>query len=406
MVLTRIFIGLMVAALLATAAPADEPQPRSMQQSETGRDPPQSSQAASRPADAPSVSIDDLLEAARTEHGLPAIAAAVTRADGLVAIGAVGVRRAGHDEPVTIDDCFHIGSCTKAMTATLCAVLVDEGKLRWEMTVEEAFPDLKDRIRAEYRPVTLEQLLLHLSGLPEDRAPGEAFMRVVALSGQMQERRRRMVEIALNQAPAAEPGRKMLYSNFGYAIAGAMCEQAAGQTWEDLMRERIFKPLGMATAGFGAPGDRRKVDQPFGHRDGEQGGALTPVPPGPRADNPAVIGPGGTVHCSLGDWARFAALHLRADGRALGLKPETIGTLHARVRDEGYAFGWGHSTETWQGADVYQHAGSNTMWFALIQISPGRDLAVLVATNCATPAGRKACDEVAKKLVERFDGTP
>lgn len=363
--------------------------------------PPAASQRAATAAN-----LEETLRPIRDEARLPALAAAVTRRDGLVASGAVGLRRAGGGEQVSIDDCIHIGSCTKSMTATLCAVLVDEGKLRWDMTIEQAFPELKERILPEYRPVTLEQLLLHQSGLPEDGQPGDAFWKVLALKGDMREQRRAMVEIALNQKPAAAPGRKMLYSNFGYAVAGAMCEQATGKAWEDLMRERIFRPLGMSTAGFGAPGDKEKVDQPFGHRGGSDAADPVPVPPGPRADNPAVLGPGGSVHCSLGDWAKYAALHLGGDGRAIGLKPGSIEKLHAKVRDEGYAFGWGQAKDAWHGADVYQHAGSNTMWFALVQISPKRDLAVLVATNCASKEAREACSAAAKKLVERFDQAP
>lgn len=378
----------------ALAAPAQEAKP-----------------PASRPAAAATRSgdvqrLDDLLEPIRQENRLPALAAAVTRRDGLVASGAVGLRRIGGQERVSADDCFHIGSCAKSMTATLCAVLVDEGKLRWDMTIEQAFPELKGKVLPEYLPVTLEQLLLHQSGLPEDRQPGPEFMKVAALKGDMREQRRAMVEIALSQRPAAEPGKKMLYSNFGYAIAGAMCEQATGKTWEDLMRERIFRPLGMTTAGFGPPGDRERVDQPFGHRGGSSETDATAVPPGPRADNPAVLGPGGSVHCSLEDWAKYAALHLGGDGRAIGLKPGSIEKLHAKVREEGYAFGWGQARDAWHGADVYQHAGSNTMWFALIQVSPKRDLAVLVATNCASKEAHEACGNAAKKLAERFDGPP
>ncbi|MFO0839361.1 MAG: serine hydrolase domain-containing protein [Phycisphaerae bacterium] len=347
-------------------------------------------------------SLDELLTPIREQYKTPALAAAVTRGGGMLAIGAVGVRRAGENEPVSVGDCFHIGSCTKAMTATLCARLVDEGNLRWDTTLGESFADLRNDVRPEYLNVTLEQLLQHRSGLPDDRQPGASFMEIAALSGEMRARRHELVRIALDQTPTDKPGKKMNYSNFGYAIAGAMCEQAADATWEDLIRAKLFVPLGMKSAGFGAPGDAERVDQPFGHT-ARPGAEPTPVPPGPAGDNPAVIGPGGTVHCSIGDWARFAAFHLRADGRELGLKPETMKRLHADVSKLEYAMGWGLGPKQWHGEPVFQHAGSNSMWFAMIQLSPKRDLAIVVATNCGTAEAQKACRETAEKLVARFD---
>lgn len=351
--------------------------------------------------------LDALLDPIRVEYGLPALAAAVTRRDGLIAAGAVGVRSAASEEPVARHDCFHIGSCTKAMTATLCAVLVDEGRLRWDSSVAEVFPDLAGGMRAEYHKVTLEQLLEHRAGLPDDRQPGPALLALRGLSGEVQHQRRELVKIAFSQPAAVEPGTMMVYSNFGYAVAGAMCEAVTGKAWEKLMRERIFGPLGMGTAGFGAPGTAGAVDQPLGHRKfGSDSANPVPVPPGPLADNPAVLGPAGVVHCSLSDWARFGAWFLHEDGQALGLKPGTLEGVRARVRSQGYSGGWGHAAEKWHGADVYQHAGSNSLWFAVIKASPGRNLAVLVATNAAWPGVEEACGRVAALLTERFDTGP
>src|SRR5262245_22762609 len=76
-----------------------------------------------------------LLQPLLERHKVPALAAAVVRADGPVRVGAVGVRQAGRPEKVTADDRFHLGSCTKAMTATLCARLVEQGKLSWTATL-------------------------------------------------------------------------------------------------------------------------------------------------------------------------------------------------------------------------------------------------------------------------------
>jgi len=129
-------------------------------------------------------------------------------------------------------------------------------------------------------------------------------------------------------APEAEPGTRFIYSNAGFSIAGAMAEKVTGTAWEELMKQRLFEPLGMTSAGFGPPGARGSIDQPRGHR--ENG---SPVEPGRDADNPVAIGPAGTVHCAIDDWAKYVALHLQgARGKARIVKAETFKKLHTPMK--------------------------------------------------------------------------
>src|SRR5947209_12764528 len=96
-------------------------------------------------------SLNAILEPIRRKNKLPALAAAAVQNGKITALGAVGARRAGHVERVSLNDRFHIGSCTKSMTATLCAMLIEQGKLKWATTIAESFPELADKIRPEYR---------------------------------------------------------------------------------------------------------------------------------------------------------------------------------------------------------------------------------------------------------------
>jgi len=129
-------------------------------------------------AQAPSVgaSLDAILEPYLARYNLPAVAAAVVRGGEIVASGAVGTRRAGADIAVTITDRFHIGSDTKAMTAVIAATLVEGGKIRWTSTVAETFPELAAIMQPDLRPVTLEQLLSHTSGIPSDKDEHERLI--------------------------------------------------------------------------------------------------------------------------------------------------------------------------------------------------------------------------------------
>ena len=126
---------------------------------------------------APSGSLDAMLQPYLARYDLPALAAAVVCNGTIIATGAVGTRRADTDTPVAVNDRFHIGSDTKAMTALLAAIFVEEGKLRWDSTVADVFPELAETMDTGLRRVTLEQLLSHTSGIPSDN---EAFKRLLA----------------------------------------------------------------------------------------------------------------------------------------------------------------------------------------------------------------------------------
>lgn len=350
-------------------------------------------------AAAPEVKSDlaPLLQPLLDKHKVPALAGAVVRAEGPIRVGAVGVRQAGRKEQVTADDRFHIGSCTKAMTATLCARLIEQGKLSWTTTLGDAFPDLAGKMHKDYRGVTLEQLLTQRGGFPGD-APEPLWTKLWAHKGTPTAARALLLQGLTPEPPASKPGTMYLYSNAGYAVAGHMAERVLKKSWEELMKEQLFTPLGMKSAGFGAPGSASKVDQPRGHTK-----AGKPVEPGLGADNPSGIAPAGAVHCSVADWAKFARLHLRgAQGRAELFRAETFAKLHAPAKGDGepYACGWGVAEQAWTGGAALTHAGSNTMWYAVVWIAPKKDLAVLAACNQDEPAGRKATDATAWALIQ------
>src|SRR5947207_2997000 len=110
--------------------------------------------------------ITEILTAVRNEAHLPAVAAGAMKNGALLALGAVGVRKMGDPTPVTASDKFHVGSCTKAMTATLAAMLVERHKLHWTDTLAKIFPERAAKMHPDYRAVTLEMLLTHRSGAP------------------------------------------------------------------------------------------------------------------------------------------------------------------------------------------------------------------------------------------------
>lgn len=336
--------------------------------------------------------LHELLTTQRKSNGLPAIAAGVMKQGKLLALGAVGVRKAGTQSAVTRDDKFHIGSDTKAMTATLVAMLVGEGKLRWNQTLGEVFPERAAKMNVDYRSVTLEMLLTHRAGMAHDSHDYGAKNDPVTLQ------RLKYLDATLNQPPASKVG-EFSYSNAGYIVVGAMLERVTGSSWETTIRERLFKPLAMTSAGFGPPSKPNMLDQPWGHvfADGHYK---------PRyGDNPPALGPAGTVHCSIADYLKFADFHASGGRRPAGLlAPELVEKLHTPPTGATYAMGWGTGKRGWAKGAVLTHAGSNTMNYFIVWIAPNIEFSVAAAANAAGPDVNKHLEEVRGKLVQKYAG--
>ena len=343
--------------------------------------------------------VSKLLAPLVEKHKVPALAVAVIEGDRLTKVGATGIRARGSEAKVGLDDVWHLGSCTKAMTATLCARLVEQGKLKWDSKVGDVLADQAEQIHADLRRVTLEQLLSHRAGLPTI-PPLPLWLKLVGHEGSRDAREMLLSNGWLKAKPASPPGSKWEYSNAGFMLAGLMAERAADKDWEALIREQLFEPLGMKTAGFGAPGSADKVDQPHGHN--ALGFAMKP---GKGADNPRGLGPAGTVHCSLRDWSKFIALHLQgARGECRLLTAESFQRLHSPqpIDDKaGYALGWVVSQREWANGSVLMHNGSNTMWFSVVWIAPKRGFAVMAVTNLGGKDGTLATDAAASLLIEQ-----
>ena len=163
------------------------------------------------------------------QHELPGMAALVMQDTLTVARGAAGVRERGRPEAVTISDQFHLGSVTKSMTATLCAMLVEEGKLRWDLTLAKALPDLKDTLQPEFRDVTVAQLLQQRTGIGERVGRTEIWDKFIGHPGTLCEARLACARDVLTEKPETLPGSQFWYSNYNYLVAGAIVESATGQ---------------------------------------------------------------------------------------------------------------------------------------------------------------------------------
>jgi CubicO group peptidase (beta-lactamase class C family) len=386
--MSKVLVGLFLSVLSGHAAGQGAVQAnRSAQQEAPAKSAP--------PAAKPLEDLAELLVPIRKRHDMPALGAAVIVDGELVALGVDGIRKVGDETKVSTKDLWHLGSCTKAMTATLLAKQVAAGKLEWHTTLGEALPDLRDGMHDDARQITIARLLQHRAGLPS-QPPNDLWLKLFNFDGTDTEARREVAATMLKKAPEAKLGERFLYSNAGYMIAGAVLERATGKSWQELMKAELFTPLGMDRASFGVPGRDKHVDQPWGHVKSARGSQ--PV----FADNPSSLGPAGTVHATLEDWAKFVALHLGVapkQGKPL-LDASRLAALHQPPKGADYAFGWVKSKRGWSPGPIIWHNGSNTLWYAVTWMAPDAKFAVLVVCNHG--GGAKACDEASAACIQRF----
>ena len=360
-------------------------------------------EAALAPLAPPTPLTHQRLAELRRQSGSPALAAACERRDAPPRIWVDGERAIGSGVAVAATDRWHLGSITKSMTASLVARLVDAGALRWDESIGEVLGEILPSILDAYRPATLAHLLSHRAGLPRD-LPAEELSQFSPELADAREERQLFARMALEMTPLGPMTQTFEYSNIGYAVVGAMLEAKLGESWEDLMRARVFAPLGLFSAGFGAPGRAGAIDEPLGHIPEPDSDAPMAIPAGDAlADGPAVTGPGGRVHMNLPDFLRYLAAHR---DRTDYLQPDTWTILHTPPFGGDYAMGWEVRAD-----GALMHGGSNGAWYAFALVDGAAGIVAATAGNYGsmakmTPIVGHALAEAAAAAADQTPGLP
>jgi len=183
----------------------------------------------------PLAGLDAYISKTMPDWKTPGLAIAVVKDGEVVFAHGYGVRELGKPAPVDTRTLFAIGSTTKAMTAALVGMLVDEKKVDWDAPVITYMPWFQLKDPAVTREVTVRDLLTHRAGLGNadylwygQRASTDEILRRV-----------RLID------PAYPVRSGFIYQNVMYAAAGALIEAVSGKSWADTIRARIFEPLGM-----------------------------------------------------------------------------------------------------------------------------------------------------------------
>lgn len=325
------------------------------------------------------------LELIRKKYDLPALGVGFVDRYGEKEIHVVGEQKYGSGVPVQRDDCFHIGSCTKLMTAALFATFVEEGLISFDTQLKDVFPELA--IHSLLKRVTMEKLLCHRSGIASDFSMEELFD-IVSMTEDVVEQREIITQRILRMKPASLSYQENLYSNNGYILLGAVLEKISGESWETLIRWRIFNPLGMKTAGFGAAAKGcDKICQPWHHAEKhgkpypiDQNNTFEQYKEGYVSDNPAFYGPAGTVHCSIYDLLLFLEDQFRGykHGKGKLFSQKMYQDLFDASQDSFSCGGWKKLDD-----DLFNFSGSNNYNYMLIMFTPQHRFGAVSVTNFA-----------------------
>ncbi|HST62122.1 MAG TPA: serine hydrolase, partial [Longimicrobium sp.] len=360
-------------------------------------------------ADAQQGPLDGL--AAYVEQGMrdwnaPGLALAVVKDDSVVFARGFGTRTLGRDEPVDEHTSFAIASTTKAFTATALAMLVDEGKVRWDDPVSRHVPGFS--VAADpglSGELTVRDLLSHRTGLPTADVLWYA-------SGSTSDdilRRMRFVR------PFATPRSRYMYNNNAYMLAGMVVENASGMPWAEFVRTRILQPLGMTETltGFGGLDARGNVAAPHVEvRD-----TVRPIPYR-DFDN---IGPAGSMNSSVHDMARWIRVQLaggvRPDGERLVSEmqqremqapqfviPQSQFYPAARLAKPNFtAYGLGWFMQDYRGRKLLMHTGSIDGMSALLALVPEERLGFVIYLNLDHAELRHA---MMYRVIDAYLGAP
>ena len=344
---------------------------------------------------APPAGFDARVEAAMRSRDVPGMAIAIVEDGAVVSAKGYGVRKLGGSAPVDADTIFPTGSTGKAVTAAALAILVDDGKLGWDDRVIDHLPDFRMYDPWVTREMTVRDLLLHRSGL----GLGAGDLLYIPRTSRS---RRDIVRALRDIKPATSFRSGYAYDNILYVVAGELVSEVSGMPWEQFVRDRIFKPLGMKTA-VSDEADRFATAnraQPHARLDRRLRGLGEQQVLPEREGLGQVAAPAGGLAWSANDWGRWMQAQLALGALPGGDKrvwseasarmmwspqvPIAIHPYPAPITDitpqfSSYALGW--NVQDYRGVKVLQHGGAVFGALAFVVMVPERRLGIAMQIN-------------------------
>jgi CubicO group peptidase (beta-lactamase class C family) len=321
------------------------------------------------------------VENAIKEWGVPGLAIVVVSGDAVVHARGYGVRTVGRPEAVDEHTVFAVGSTTKAFTAALLGMLVDEGKLRWDDAVTKLLPGFQMYDPYVTRELTVRDMLSHRSGLSR----GDLTWYGSELG------RDEIVNRVRYMKPTWGLRSNFGYQNIMYLTAGQLVARLTGSSWDEVVRARILTPLGMSetSTSVNSIAGLTNVATPHATIDG--------APTAIAYRNIDNIGPAGSINSTVTDYARWIRFQLdsgKSGGKSL-LSPAVLAETHTPntvIRYEGnsrrlnpythlQSYGLGWFVQDFRGRELVQHGGNIDGMTALVALMPEEKLGLAIFAN-------------------------
>ncbi len=262
-------------------------------------------------ADAIKTAVDDALQS----WHVPGVAVAIVRGEEIIYLKGHGVRSVEDRAAVTPDTLFPIASCTKSFTTTALAMLVDEGKLRWDDPPRKFVPYFRLSDPLVDREVTLRDLVTHRTGLRDH------YMLWRRSPWTQEEIIRRV-----GRLPLDKPFRSAFqYQSTMFTVAGFAAAKASGMPWEDLVQKRLLDPLDMKATRFTTKAIEKVADKASPHRLNGDNRPYTIAPYPMEVPEPA-----GSIQSNVRDLSKWLLFHLNnktIDGKPL-VSPRNLDETH------------------------------------------------------------------------------
>ena len=315
--------------------------------------------------------LESWTESQMAYSGLPGLSAAIVKDQEVVWSRGYGYADMEKGIEATPETIYRIASITKLFTSTAVMQLRDMGRLNLYDPIVEHLPWFKIG-EPKGRPITVENLITHTSGLPREAA-GPYWTTSEFPS------KEEVVQSLPGQRHPLEPWRKWKYSNLALSLAGYIVEEASGLPYQEYVKRNILEPLGMcSTYVESVPGDHPRLAKGYGRRtpDGVRKPCL-------YTDGRGIT-PAANMATSVLDLARFAMLQFREDEDGPVLAGETLREMH-RVHwlDPNWEVGWGlgFNIERIGGKTYIGHGGSVSGYRTNIRINLDEKVAMIVFTN-------------------------
>ena len=330
----------------------------------------------------------------RKAYHIPEMSYAVIDSKSTLEIGALGRHSIDLPDTATLNDRFHIGSNTKAMTAFIIAKYVEKGKLKWTTKFFDVFPEWKEKSKPDYANITLQDLLSHRAGIPPFQ--GESDPEIPDFKGTNQGKREQFGRFVLTlEAVFPDEQNSFVYSNAGYTLATLMLEKVTGKSWEQLV-EKVFNKDLKLNVKLSWPENQKHKDT-WGHSF--ENDKLTPVPSSTDY-HLDYTEPAGDINIKLKDYIKFIQLNLRGlNGQNNYLTAKTYQFIHKGF--ENYSLGWFNIYENGKELSVHSGTGAFT-YFTIVHIDRLKNKAYIIFTNSFNQDTQQGVRILMRKLKENY----